>query len=374
MSSIYHHGINGQKWGVRNGPPYPLGTSDHSSSEKKAGWKKSLKSAANQNKPSSSRNDASEKSKKATITREELSEYRHEMMDRYAKNAGKQKYYRESTDEQLQKDIERQQTMKKVAIGVAVTAGIGVGVYFAYKHDAIGLIKERLGIEGKADLDIAKKAMRTALDDTDIVLDKGSVINRMSAYSDIDFSKVNTPTFASYKEKDVLTYMTKLGDFNNTGKRYDVALEAIKDIRMPSEDKARKVFEELWKTDKSYRKDLEQSLLDMYTDILKRRIGEDELSQDFKNLAASKVRTILRDDPFNGAIEAIARQGNDSKTLISRFVDLGYSAIEDYHDKGSFADSPIILLNPSSSVVKRGEDLVTESMKRIAEVKLIDLI
>ena len=112
----------------------------------------------------------------------------------------------------------------------------------------------------------------------------------------------------------------------------------------------------------------------MYTDILKRGIGEDELSQDFKNLAASKVRTILRDDPFNGAIEAIARQGNDSKTLISRFVDLGYSAIEDYHDKGSFADSPIILLNPSSSVVKRGEDLVTESMKRIAEVKLIDLI
>ena len=53
---------------------------------------------------------------------------------------------------------------------------------------------------------------------------------------------------------------------------------------------------------------------------------------------------------------------------------MGYSAIEDYHDKGSFADSPIILLNPSSSVVKRGEDLVTESMKRIAEVKLIDLI
>ena len=21
---LYHHGIDGQKWGVRNGPPYPL--------------------------------------------------------------------------------------------------------------------------------------------------------------------------------------------------------------------------------------------------------------------------------------------------------------------------------------------------------------
>lgn len=40
---LYHHGIYGQKWGVKNGPPYPLGSGDHSASEKKAGWRKSLK-------------------------------------------------------------------------------------------------------------------------------------------------------------------------------------------------------------------------------------------------------------------------------------------------------------------------------------------
>ena len=32
---IVHHGILGQKWGVRNGPPYPLGLGQKSSSEKK---------------------------------------------------------------------------------------------------------------------------------------------------------------------------------------------------------------------------------------------------------------------------------------------------------------------------------------------------
>lgn len=39
---LAHHGILGQKWGKQNGPPYPLGASDHSAAEKKAGWKKSL--------------------------------------------------------------------------------------------------------------------------------------------------------------------------------------------------------------------------------------------------------------------------------------------------------------------------------------------
>ena len=45
-NEIYHHGIKGQKWGKKNGPPYPLGASDHSSAERKEGhegWSKEAK-------------------------------------------------------------------------------------------------------------------------------------------------------------------------------------------------------------------------------------------------------------------------------------------------------------------------------------------
>lgn len=43
---LYHHGIRGQRWGRRNGPPYPIDAADHSAAEKKAGWRKSLANAA----------------------------------------------------------------------------------------------------------------------------------------------------------------------------------------------------------------------------------------------------------------------------------------------------------------------------------------
>ena len=57
VNYLRHHGILGQRWGKRNGPPYPLGSSDHSASEKKAGWRKSL------DKPSGSSHTKSSSSK-----------------------------------------------------------------------------------------------------------------------------------------------------------------------------------------------------------------------------------------------------------------------------------------------------------------------
>lgn len=41
-TTLSHHGIEGQKWGQQNGPPYPLDYEDHSATEKKA-MKKDLK-------------------------------------------------------------------------------------------------------------------------------------------------------------------------------------------------------------------------------------------------------------------------------------------------------------------------------------------
>lgn len=55
---LYHHGILGQRWGDKNGPPYPLGASQHSPREKRLGWRKSLdkKSGMSYNKGNGTKN------------------------------------------------------------------------------------------------------------------------------------------------------------------------------------------------------------------------------------------------------------------------------------------------------------------------------
>ena len=50
---LAHHGIKGQKWGVKNGPPYPLGYNDHNTAEKRANPKGKLDNYAD-NKENSS--------------------------------------------------------------------------------------------------------------------------------------------------------------------------------------------------------------------------------------------------------------------------------------------------------------------------------
>ncbi len=65
---LEHHQILGAKWGKRNGPPYPLGSGDHSSAEKKAAAAAGVKVGKDSGKGSI---ENVKKKKKAPLTEEE---------------------------------------------------------------------------------------------------------------------------------------------------------------------------------------------------------------------------------------------------------------------------------------------------------------
>lgn len=95
-SVLIHHGIKGQKWGVRNGPPYPLGADDKSAAEKKAA--------------------SSHRLRKADTTQSD-------------------KFW---TDE-------RKTKAKQVAKGVAITAAVVLAAYGGYKLSQMPTVQEKLG-------------------------------------------------------------------------------------------------------------------------------------------------------------------------------------------------------------------------------------
>ena len=95
---LYHHGILGQKWGRRNGPPYPLGSGDHSASEKKAGWRKSLGKDNSDDEPYTGKKLARLVNKNAQLAKQKIGEH-------YSNDA---EYRRLQKQQQPIKDIYKQ--------------------------------------------------------------------------------------------------------------------------------------------------------------------------------------------------------------------------------------------------------------------------
>lgn len=263
-------------------------------------------------------------------------------------------YYKTETrlsPEQIEK-------IRNATLSAVAAVGISAGIYAAYKTNAIDKISNLIQ-SGNINGQTVKLAMQTALDEEYTVLKQGTIIHRMSAYANIDFSKVSAPMYASYKDKDVATYMTLLKDWSETGKRYDVSFEAIKDLKIPTREKAQKIFEKLWNEDESYRKQLKDTLVESYRAIL-RRGGITKATPGYIELL---IKRDFGDSNFDKAMYSIVRKGEDSEKLIKEFVRQGFDALEDYFDKGTFSDSPIIVLDPSGSLRKTGEQFVDKALK-----------
>lgn len=237
---LYHHGIRGQKWHKRNGPPYPLDESDHSASEKKAGWKKSLSAGGEAKKKSNYR-----KQREAIASAN------------YQKSYGVSK---EKADKLAEEDVEKLKSIaKKAAIGVGVAAAIGVGLY---AYDKIG---------------------REYLDDT---IKAGTTIQHLSAEKDgidkglkfyeshrfLDKQRYRADSFAMDEPIVNMKDHTVKNQY-----KYNNEATANRDVKIASIKKSEKIYEDLKKSDKSFAKAVgDTKYSDFNTNTL---IGHDNTSQ-----------------------------------------------------------------------------------------------
>ncbi len=136
-SYLYHHGIKGQEWDKRNGPPYPLDPEDHSAREKKGERSPNSSLAKSSSKSVSGKKDAKLSKgeiakKKQQMAQKNLSllnkhdQARARMMSEGMWDAEQEKHYKSMVEGILKKLSGEGITIKSKEVNRYVSRGKGV--------------------------------------------------------------------------------------------------------------------------------------------------------------------------------------------------------------------------------------------------------
>lgn len=286
---LMHHGIQGQKWGVRNGPPYPLDSKAKSSSEKKQ----------------------NQKSPKIVLS----------------------------------------DNQKKILKGIAIAAGavgVGVGAYYVLRHTSVLQIAKlipKMGGSGPKIEQAAKGIIKKNLRDTDIVLSKGREFYKANVNKDFDVSKTKDVIYSSYDKLDRIAYRYGLFNWRKNKDRYEAIFEATEDLRGPSKETAMEIFDKLYNSNEEYRNGLLDSVAKEYAHRYRIRAGFDDLTDEqLYEKAERYAKEALDKNLFRTGMGNMVSNSDNSKMLVNAFREEGYDFVEDYIDKGMMARNPVVIL------------------------------
>lgn len=352
-AELYHHGILGMHWFERNGPPYPLDRPDaqgHSGSEIRAGYKKSIDGTAEN-----------------AIT----------------KYGGlKVKSKDNLTPEEKEAQERRRKTIRNAVIITAAAVGVGAAVYYLHKKNTANIAADMIKKTGKniskmdpdEIKDIVAKAHNMSKEDIGVAYRAGEEFHRMHGFKDFDLSKSGDFTFLARDKVDVEVYKALLADTNATKERYDVTLNAVKDIIAPSRDKTTKIIEEMIAKDPSFKKDIIDDLVKMEVSRNTNKMMDEKMIR-FSIEAAMERNEGNAEYLMTQAVAAFGTSGETSKKLKKEMMEQGFNAIQDFHDLDvGLSKSALIVLDQNNALVKTGEKAVSELDRKNALDKVLKTV
>lgn len=361
---LYHHGIKGQKWGVRryqrkDGSLTAAGKKRYYDTPELNAQKTDMKSAratyessrkayekvANRYKyVPTSKNRVAMLDAKAELTANKAAYKNAKLKYRTNKEAARiqdkgiefkkkskhrlklEEQYKQlgMTDEQAQAAANNRIRTEKILAASAALTVTGCAAYIAVKH-------RKNKIDG--------------------VIKAGETMQRIEKYD--TGGKLHDVFYASNTEKDNKRY-EKLFGFamkQQTGHAYMMNLESSADIKVASLDKCRKTFQDLYKNDTDFNQLVQAYVPDI--DSMSKRKQYDYFNRALVNMHDSRA----------------------SEKFYNKLKDAGYGAIRDVNDmkfSGYHAKNPLIVFgNSRGNIMVRSVREITENLDRDSTIELL---
>lgn len=426
-NELYHHGILGMKWGERNGPPYPLGYGQHSSSEKKEGTKGwALEAKADAKKRTQSKKTEQSKPRKTasgtvkepkdhsakTLNSESFSEYE-KQHQKELKNLEKAKQYQKLASEYEEKhaDLVKNGVKSDVFKETYLAADSSNASFFLINGKTKKQALEQLTRECEA---LQKKNERAAKDKAEGRLTDGQktaiaaalIIGCVAAYGayyyktnkkSIEFT--NQYFSRSMKRYGELAKADALPDIDYTipagdvlkricGKNEDFVKDSFyaawkdKDVTrylaiyagdsMSKSRHGKEIYLNAIKATNDLRIPSQRKMFQEYLNLLKTDKGFwSGVNKNYFNGGLKEADKAMAEKSFFSFIQNIAIHDGDQPELTKRYFqalrDKGYSGLIDTNDVGSLSDLPLIIFDGKENVELIGRTKVTNKAIRQAK-------